>query len=139
MNLRLAHQCTYVHRGPVVKLGLDVARGQEKREREGGREEEREKERRRQGRCLDNSCKVQLARMPATSKEENEGMQEEEKGRLKGSMWRVQEDEKVKEKGEREKGERGGGGKERHEEKRDKASRQREKESGVRTQRNGTL
>lgn len=63
-----------------MESALDVAtRGQEReKEREG------EKERRRQGRCLDNSCKVQLARMPATLEEEDEGMREEEKGRLKG-------------------------------------------------------
>lgn len=68
--------------------GLDAAtRGQEReREREKKGEKEREEERRRQGRCLDNSCEVQLARMPATSGEEDEGMHAGEKGRLKGSM-----------------------------------------------------
>lgn len=61
-----------------MESGLDVAtRRQEKEKEKKGekeKEKEREKERRRQGRCLDNSCKVQLARMPATSGEENEGM-----------------------------------------------------------------
>lgn len=57
-----------------MESSLDVAtRGQEKEKEKKG-EKEKEKERRRQGRCLDNSCKVQLACMPATSGEEDEGM-----------------------------------------------------------------
>lgn len=54
-----------------MESGLDVAtRGQEKeKEKKGEKEKKKEKERRRQGRCLDNSCKVQLACMPTTSGE----------------------------------------------------------------------
>lgn len=107
MNLCLApvYVRTYVHRGPIVESGLDVAtRGQEKEREERRGEREREREERRQGRCLDNSCKVQLARMPTTSGEEDEGMQGE-KGRPKGSMWRGNEKEKEKGGKEREKGE----------------------------------
>lgn len=106
MNLRLTLVYVRTPRsGRRVGPRLVATRGQE-REKEKKRSEEtkREKERRGQGRCLDNSCKVQLAGMPATSGEEDKGMQEGEKGQLKGSTWRVQGDEKKRRWGEKERG-----------------------------------
>lgn len=130
MNLRLApvYVRTYTEVQSWSRASTWRREGKKKGEKKGEEsEKEREREERRQGRCLDNSCKVQLARMPTTSEEEDEGMQGE-KGRPKGSMWRVRGNEKEKEKGgkerEREREGRGGTRKGRQE-----ASRRRKKES----------
>lgn len=62
-----------------MESGLDVAtRGQEKeKEKKGEKEKKKEKERRRQGRCLDNSCKVQLACMPTSGEKKQRDVRRE--------------------------------------------------------------
>lgn len=96
MNLRLApvYICKYKQRGPVVESGPDTAaRGQERETERGGDEERKRERERRQGRCLDNSCKVQLVRMPANAGERG---REKERCRRDRCSERTREREKEK-------------------------------------------
>jgi len=78
--------CTHVCMYPVAESRSNVAgrEGKKERKRDGSSEKKERERKKRQGRCLDNSCKVQLARMPATSEGERERKREREKDETEG-------------------------------------------------------